>query len=257
MKPIYFIILLTLSLNVQSLAQRSIDLSIYARTWRYDTTVGTSNPLLLTDTFLTNSHAYWFMWGLYSAGTDTFKPGDTVIIVDYFNDTFKLGANSLTFPLAVGDTFYLSHDSAKVLQPPGGIPQTQVRVENWCDTIWLVDANGMPVPDPDPTNNGGCKSVNVLSWGTSVQEAQNSINGFTMHPNPASHMLTISFKLNERDHAQVYIKNLSGKTVYEKELAQLSGEQKVELDLPELVKGMYLLQLRAGDEVSTQKLLIE
>lgn len=258
MKRLLLILLLFTATGAQ--AQRTIDLEL--QTLWSGVSESQVRPFKPTDTmrigFFLLTHQY-FAWKVKNVGTDSLMPGDTMKIKTYYGKEYAWAVDSSTGNLQPGDSMVL-YPHAPFNNPVELLPGPDVAYEKvdkvtWCDTLFSVDTSGAVITDTPKANNHSCSPIYIWYW-LGVNELKNN-NAISVYPNPASDRLTISFKLNERGNVYIYIKDLSGKTVYEKALGQLSGEQKEELDLPELAKGMYLLQLRAGEELSTQKLLIE
>ena len=74
------------------------------------------------------------------------------------------------------------------------------------------------------------------------------------YPNPTSNLLTIS--LDDQLTMQAYtLSDLTGKAVLDVRLSQ--PIQKTEVDLGALPKGVYLLQVRSGERVFSEKIVVQ
>jgi hypothetical protein len=79
----------------------------------------------------------------------------------------------------------------------------------------------------------------------------------SVFPNPASDIINISYYLNNPSNVQLNIYDLAGKLVSTVNETGLSkGHQKIDLKVNSLNRGTYLMQLVAGNEISTAKLII-
>ncbi len=81
---------------------------------------------------------------------------------------------------------------------------------------------------------------------------------FIIYPNPATDDFTVNLTLNNSAGGQVFmnIYNLVGEVVYTQEFALLNGtlSEHIELDLP---GGVYIVNLRTGDDEYMQELIIQ
>lgn len=78
---------------------------------------------------------------------------------------------------------------------------------------------------------------------------------FAMFPNPTSDELNIDFFLQEDSDVQVTVFDASGKASVQQNRSVSKGDNIMQLDLSRLAPGMYFVQVRNGDEVTTKKLM--
>lgn len=83
------------------------------------------------------------------------------------------------------------------------------------------------------------------------------INSFTIYPNPTiDNRITILYDLNTLDESDnLFIHNLNGELVQSHRLSQFGFNQKT-LQLDNLSKGIYLVSLRVGNDMVTEKLIL-
>ena len=86
--------------------------------------------------------------------------------------------------------------------------------------------------------------VSVGDVGISIEENE-SLNSITLKPNPASSMVTLSWKGLAHEKAEIKIFNNLGQLVLEE---NWSNEQELLLDIDQYSKGLYFIHVYYGDE---------
>lgn len=81
-------------------------------------------------------------------------------------------------------------------------------------------------------------------------------NTLNYYPNPSNGKFTLTFK-GKAKPTTIRITNTQGKTVYEKTLHGFDGSFSNEIDIRNLPKGIYLLQVIQGSKAAHKKLIIE
>ena len=82
------------------------------------------------------------------------------------------------------------------------------------------------------------------------------IAGLSLYPNPATDFLHIQMEENTSEPLLLIVTDLLGKPVLE-ETFRFNGSGKTQsMDVANLSKGIYLIQLRSGDRMMTRKLII-
>ena len=78
-----------------------------------------------------------------------------------------------------------------------------------------------------------------------------------IYPNPASENINVSFNQPNSSEVLLHIYDLGGKLVQSKSINNLSkGQQNIQLNINSLNRGTYMLQIIAGRETGTSKLII-
>jgi hypothetical protein len=105
---------------------------------------------------------------------------------------------------------------------------------------------------------GSSFTVTPLYTPTSVKEnaKQESIN-VNLYPNPASDHATVLVNLKEGQAIDLSLYTLVGQEVRHISVNGTSGENKVELNLENLSKGVYFYSVKVNGTVSSNKLIIE
>jgi len=97
------------------------------------------------------------------------------------------------------------------------------------------------------TTNGGVVSIKEI-------QTQTPASIFTIYPNPATNKISITTPGNSQGETQISIFSINGaKTGTYK----FSNTDKFEIDISQLAKGIYLLQLQSAEGVETLKLVEE
>ena len=77
-----------------------------------------------------------------------------------------------------------------------------------------------------------------------------------VYPNPTSDLATVSLNLEKAKDVQLRLTDISGKVVYEANLGNLNGEQKIPVRVRHLQAGTYMMSINAGGEVTTKPLTV-
>jgi PKD repeat protein len=80
--------------------------------------------------------------------------------------------------------------------------------------------------------------------------------GFGIAPNPASSELNVSFELKEASSYEIRVYNMVGQTVLRQQGASSLGKQRAKLDINALPNGIYTVQLSAGEQQLSKKLIV-
>lgn len=129
---------------------------------------------------------------------------------------------------------------------------------------WYVEGTHFPVmyyKNQTLVLNGGNPQITrtLLYAGTHVGVTDGVRNGFSMtvSPNPAQEQATLQFELNQPEMVIASILDITGAQVAVQTAQLGQGLQQLSLDLSQLAAGVYLVQVKAGEQLSTQKLIVE
>lgn len=85
-----------------------------------------------------------------------------------------------------------------------------------------------------------------------------SINSMIISPNPAKNNVEVSFSINDNNDVNISIFNSLGAMVYSQNEGNLtSGNHTVNVNVSKLSSGVYYMNVKAGDNTITKKLIIE
>ena len=91
----------------------------------------------------------------------------------------------------------------------------------------------------------------------SVDEVNNGVD-FNVYPNPATDNMQINFNLNDTKKVEIKIYNNLGAIVFSSIEGQLnSGNHTVEISVSDLAKGIYYMNLKAGENTISKKIVIQ
>ena len=88
-------------------------------------------------------------------------------------------------------------------------------------------------------------------------EAENNISSFNAYPNPAKDLLTISFSADKKDVYNIRLMDATGRLVHSNNYSASIGENQFQLNLSDLSKGIYLMELQNGSSIVQKKIVIE
>jgi GH25 family lysozyme M1 (1,4-beta-N-acetylmuramidase) len=121
-----------------------------------------------------------------------------------------------------------------------------------------VSATGqytVTITDAGDCGNPETASVTVTCT-TGIEEIQ-GFNNLAIVPNPSTGSFIISFNANQVQQIQIKIYDLTGQLVQAEEPVKVAGLYSKQLTLGNVAKGIYILQIRAGDEMENRRIEIQ
>lgn len=96
-----------------------------------------------------------------------------------------------------------------------------------------------------------------FSWATSVGtlNLDNNALVFSVFPNPAGSSVWVAFGQVLEASAQISLFNVGGQLVRSERLA--SGQERLQLDLAQLPKGIYMVRVETEKGAGVRKLVVE
>ncbi len=234
-------ILLTLAIAITanfSYAQRSID-------WSVETILSPSQVVHNTSTALKIV--------CKNNGTDTAEIGDTIFTRAILNNQFVTNyvIQVLTARLNPGDTI---HHSFNI----NGIPHTTLSFNGpFMAQSVLQNRPGLTLEAQGTITNNSVQItipyINDKGWGVSVNSvADNSV--MSLYPNPAKTELNVDVKMLGNSDATLEIIDMTGKVVMS--INGYNAASGFNVNVEGFDKGVYLVQVKNGDFVSTAKISI-
>ena len=105
----------------------------------------------------------------------------------------------------------------------------------------------------DATTNGIFKFTGTVISGISNKEFSKNIKVF---PNPSNGLVNVELSKVNGGEVSINVTDALGRSVFAKEVA-VKGAYSTQLDLSNLKAGVYMLQVKTGENLSTRKLVIE
>ena len=237
------------------------------------TTITPGNKVCGGDSVLlstsTSGSYQWFMDSTEVFGADTNKLWVKSAGRYYVKVTNDLGCSALS-----------TEDTISIINNPP-VPQI-IRLGDELKTFvtgvdfqWYLDGN----PIPGATNNthvftatgnynlkvtkGGCETWAVAEVPvvyeppTSIFESKETVKFVTIIPNPNNGKFSLAFQSFENTNVIYQIIDLSGRTVFEKQLNSIYGKYREEIDLSMLRPGIYFVRLNSGEQNINKKLVIK
>ena len=106
------------------------------------------------------------------------------------------------------------------------------------------------------TNACGVDSVSQVFNTQGIGLNENALSrSLQIFPNPASDMVNISFDGFSNQTAQIRLLDLNGKVILLQNKGDLNGRYDGSLDISELAKGVYMLEISSGDLKANRRLI--
>lgn len=200
-------------------------------------------------------YAYIFNWRFINDGPIALTATDTI----HLKPEYRTPSNpyNLLLPatgLPVNDTVYFS-DTVNITASTATSSSNNTSYQ-WCDSVWAV-AGGTGAIKSNPTNNQDCDIVTFAIWKTDINEADAKVQTLHVYPNPATSVVNVKYNFGSNSRADVVIRNVIGKVVYNKDLGKVSGEQQFSLDVSNLSAGIYMVELHTNGKKAVEKITIQ
>lgn len=108
----------------------------------------------------------------------------------------------------------------------------------------------------------GSLSVKTMTWAECRDDKKNDLNltaenlALEVHPNPSSGLVQFSIDSDSKELIELSLSDLAGKVIERQKLDSFSGTNSDYLDLSSYPNGSYLLTLKQGNVVATEKIVI-
>ncbi|MBK9319153.1 MAG: T9SS type A sorting domain-containing protein [Bacteroidetes bacterium] len=108
----------------------------------------------------------------------------------------------------------------------------------------------MPVPNPTYNDLAGCNVGTPLALGDI-----STSNILTIYPNPVKEQINIFLPGNLKGKMNLSIQDAAGKIVFNAEYSGKQDDDKIEINSSHFAQGNYIIQLQAGDETFSSKVV--
>jgi hypothetical protein len=123
----------------------------------------------------------------------------------------------------------------------------------------LTVTNSLPLIQGSP--NTHFYSTEVLNFSfidpTGINENKKDAIQFALYPNPASEKCTVALNLEGNSNLEIAVLNYLGQVVKQNSYKAQYGANEMEVDLSNLKRGIYFVNVKNGGLTTTKKLVIE
>lgn len=132
----------------------------------------------------------------------------------------------------------------------------------WSGSNWIQNQDGqifMPYSYSNFNNiyTGYHTTAAYASFLVGTEEQQQLVQPMSFGPNPAKDAVGLDFSLTQSSNVEVYLYNLVGIEVMKKDFGQMAqGKHHVDLKIEPVNNGVYLIQLRCGENSQTGKIIL-
>jgi PKD repeat protein len=119
-----------------------------------------------------------------------------------------------------------------------------------CSSIISFD-----IDTENPWNFDNAPAQLNRSGATSAAGEISLLEDVQVFPNPVQDQVNLVFTSKEASKAQVVLSDLTGRTIYNQSASIQNGLNKIQLEATDLYPGVYLIQVRAGQSLSTIKFI--
>jgi len=126
---------------------------------------------------------------------------------------------------------------------------TNHTVEDFSDlgvAVWLQD-------DVTKEVLQATEAYNTIGTGENLE----ALHNLKVFPNPTSSEVFVSLSVQGQQDLHVSLISITGQHLLQKTFTKLSGDVLLPVALPQLSAGIYILNVRVGDNLTSQKLIIE
>lgn len=111
--------------------------------------------------------------------------------------------------------------------------------------------------DPAEVASEKGAAVTVITPSVAVQQINTTLLQLQVAPNPATYQTNLLIESKKTANATVVLTNLLGQVVQKQQIAITVGQNTVPLDLSQLPKGVYTVQVQLGEEQLLKKITIQ
>jgi len=82
-------------------------------------------------------------------------------------------------------------------------------------------------------------------------------NSLTIFPNPTDGLFQMNYQSLDNENLNVSITDISGRVIYQEEVKEFNGVLNESFDLTKYADGMYFLQVIQGEEIFSEKIILQ
>jgi hypothetical protein len=125
------------------------------------------------------------------------------------------------------------------------------------DVTWGTGNGTVTVKADNACGSSGLRTLYYVPGCRLAAEEASEVNSLTVYPNPAQTQATIAFKATVQGSYTITLTDVSGRIVRSMVTDAQAGAHQVIIDLSDIAKGMYMVELRSDTGTEIQKLVVE
>ncbi|MEP7171768.1 MAG: T9SS type A sorting domain-containing protein, partial [Bacteroidota bacterium] len=127
------------------------------------------------------------------------------------------------------------------------------------DIDWGTGSGFVRVIASNTCGSSGTKSQSFSSSVCREEAGKSSYDSqqFTVYPNPAHDKLTVSIDEKEQTQLNISLRDISGRIILSENHDVVAGSNVYELELKNMAKGVYMLEIQSPVESLKKKLVVE
>jgi hypothetical protein len=127
------------------------------------------------------------------------------------------------------------------------------------DIIWGSGSGFVRVQASNACGASGVQSQSFSSIVCREEGEQSAVSNLqiAVYPNPAHEKVTVSIDVKKNTHVNMMLKDISGRVILSEDQEPEAGLNLYEINVALFAKGIYMLELRSGDETRNVKIVIE
>jgi TPP-dependent trihydroxycyclohexane-1,2-dione (THcHDO) dehydratase len=108
------------------------------------------------------------------------------------------------------------------------------------------------------SNACGTSAARVLAVATTnCPRLGDATTQLEVYPNPANSFINLSFNVEQSQQATIILRDAAGRIVYIEAIDAIAGFNNQQIEVSNLAKGVYFVQLQTGDSSENTRLIIE
>lgn len=160
--------------------------------------------------------------------------------LEIWDDDNILGPLDNDDPCGNGPVVFSTALGAGVHTLTTGTMTIEVTISHYIDTITYVD------------------SVHVLECHLPIDKVKQIDRSLLVYPNPTNDVVNLKFDLNGlEEDVEILVQDVLGRVVYTEQIQAFEGTYNRQINLDNQSDGVYLLQLRVGDQVVPRKIVLQ
>jgi hypothetical protein len=125
------------------------------------------------------------------------------------------------------------------------------------DVTWGTGNGTVTVKADNACGSSGLRTLYYVPGCRLAAEEASEVSSLTVYPNPAQTQATIAFKAPVQGSYAITLTDVSGRVVRSMVTSAQAGAHQVIIDLSDIAKGMYMVELRCDTGTEMQKLVVE